>query len=291
MDDIWSDAIGSLTGVPSRLVALRRLVARAGLVVMILLGGLSAAATTAAQESDIDGDGLFDEDESLNYGTDPFSADTDGDATPDGVEVAVGTDPREAAAPGAGLDTDSDGLTDADEANVHRTDPLDYDSDQDGTNDGLEIAAGTDPWHAPAAGQEVDSDGDGLLDDDEAYVLKTNPVEYDSDADGIGDGDELALGLDPLTANAPDPVGPAPEVVDSDSDGDGLTDFDETVIWSTDPNDANTDNDFYNDGFEASRVGLDPLNPDSDFDGLLDGCDTDDTTPEADPDVGLVCQS
>lgn len=234
-----------------------------------LLAGAAAPAWTppaAAQvESDMDGDGLFDDDEALAYGTDPFSADTDGDATPDGVEVALGTDPLTAAAPGERIDTDSDGIFDFDEANLHGTDPLDYDTDQDGRSDGVEVGLGSNP-RSP---ETHDTDGDGVTDADEAYVFNT----------------------DPLAAPAPEPIGPSPiDTTAADADGDGLSDFDETNVWGTDPNDANSDNDFYNDGFEASQVDLNPLNPDVDGDGMLDGCDTDDTTPETDPDVGMVCQ-
>lgn len=43
-----------------------------------------------------------------------------------------------------------------------------------------------------------------------------------------------------------------------DSDGDGLTDYDETNIYGTDPNDPDTDDDGVNDGDEVER-GTDPL--------------------------------
>ena len=55
---------------------------------------------------------------------------------------------------------------------------------------------------------ELDSDGDGLTDDEERR-LGTNPFNPDTDGDGILDGDEVRLGLDPLRA---------------DTDGDGIID-------------------------------------------------------------------
>jgi len=98
------------------------------------------------------------------------------------------------------VDSDGDGLTDADE-DVLGTDPLDPDSDDDGLTDGDEVALGTDPLDA-------DSDDDGLTDGDEV-ARGTSPSLPDSDSDGITDGDEVALGTDPL---------------DADSDDDGIID-------------------------------------------------------------------
>ena len=47
----------------------------------------------AMAQSDRDGDGLFDDDETSVYGTDPDVPDTDGDGPDDGQEVFDGTDP------------------------------------------------------------------------------------------------------------------------------------------------------------------------------------------------------
>lgn len=70
-------------------------------------------------------------------------------------------------------DTDGDGLTDAEEAELgtSRTTP---DTDGDGLNDGDEVAAGT------------------------------RPLDDDTDEDGIGDGFEISgVGTDPLIPDAP----------------------------------------------------------------------------------------
>jgi hypothetical protein len=45
------------------------------------------------QRPDRDGDGLFDDDETEVYGTDPDNPDSDGDGPDDGQEVFDGTDP------------------------------------------------------------------------------------------------------------------------------------------------------------------------------------------------------
>ena len=57
------------------------------------------------------------------------------------------------------IDTDQDGLTDSEEAELG-TDPNDADSDDDGINDGDEVDAGWDPL-------DTDTDDDGELDGDE----------------------------------------------------------------------------------------------------------------------------
>jgi len=64
-----------------------------------LLGGLALAGFVSprlargAQRSDRDGDGLFDDDETDVYGTNPDFYDTDGDGSGDGEEVYYGTNP------------------------------------------------------------------------------------------------------------------------------------------------------------------------------------------------------
>jgi hypothetical protein len=58
-----------------------------------LLAPDGAAPSRAAQRDDRDGDGLFDDDETGVYGTDPDNPDSDGDGVDDGQEVYDGTDP------------------------------------------------------------------------------------------------------------------------------------------------------------------------------------------------------
>ncbi len=47
------------------------------------------------QRPDTDQDGLFDDDETDVYGTDPNDPDTDGDGRNDGLEVFENTDPKD----------------------------------------------------------------------------------------------------------------------------------------------------------------------------------------------------
>ncbi|MCG3217909.1 MAG: SBBP repeat-containing protein, partial [Candidatus Heimdallarchaeota archaeon] len=147
--------------------------------------------------ADTDGDGLDDYPEIVSYGTDPLLADTDGDGLTDGEEInTYETDPLL-------VDTDSDGLTDEEEVNAYGTNPLSADTDSDGLTDRLEVITyETDPFIA-------DTDGDGLTDGEEVHMHGTDPLLVDTDGDGLTDGEEVHMhGTDPLLV---------------DTDGDGLT--------------------------------------------------------------------
>jgi type IV secretory pathway VirB10-like protein len=65
------------------------------------------------------------------------------------------------------------------------------DSDGDGLTDDQEAKLGTNP-HDP------DTDHDGLSDGDEVNKWHTNPLKADTDGDGYLDGDEVAKGYNPL---------------------------------------------------------------------------------------------
>jgi hypothetical protein len=107
--------------------------------------GINAPGGMATADSD--GDGLFDADETGVYGTNPALYDTDGDGTGDGEEVYYGSDPRTAGGSSgtAGIDSDGDGLYDADETSVYGTSASVFDSDGDGVGDGQEVYNGTNP--------------------------------------------------------------------------------------------------------------------------------------------------
>jgi outer membrane protein OmpA-like peptidoglycan-associated protein len=89
--------------------------------------------------------------------------DSDGDGLTDVEEAQLGTDPYDP-------DTDKDGLTDYDEVKVHHTDPLNPDTDYDALKDGPEV-----------------------------FTHKTNPLDADTDKGGVADGHEVIEdGTNPL---------------------------------------------------------------------------------------------
>ncbi|MDE7360316.1 MAG: cellulose binding domain-containing protein [Oscillospiraceae bacterium] len=145
---------------------------------------------------DNDNDGLFNIIEKI-CGTDTENPDTDGDGLTDYEEVYItGTDPLK-------YDTDDNGINDADD-----------DSDGDGLSNREEIELGTDPRNA-------DTDGDGLSDYDELNTYNTDPLKADSDGDTLNDGDELVIGLDPNdpeTFGVPDAEYKAEQIVAVDSE-------------------------------------------------------------------------
>ncbi len=142
---------------------------------------------------DDDLDGLTHADE-YAAGTDPCSADTDGDGMDDGWELSVGLD---ALVDDGADDEDGDGLTNLEEYG-YGTDLFVADSDGDGYSDYDEVVAGSDPLDAGSDPLTyVDSDGDGLTDNEEA-LLGTDPLSVDTDGDLFTDGYEVEQGTDPL---------------------------------------------------------------------------------------------
>ncbi|MBI5706028.1 MAG: hypothetical protein HZC36_03450 [Armatimonadetes bacterium] len=120
-------------------------------------------------------------DTSTLSGAFPYAA----EFSPDGRTFAVLTwDGVVALARMPNQDSDSDGLTDSDETNVHFTDPYDSDTDDDGLLDGTEVdMANGSGCPNPL---DPDSDDDGLSDGAEVQ-LGTSPCNPDTDGDGIGD--------------------------------------------------------------------------------------------------------
>jgi len=134
------------------------------------------------------------------------------------------------------------------------------DSDGDGLTDDQERTLGTDP-------NLRDTDGDGVSDYDEVNVFHTNPTVFDAPAE------IPTVPTTPVTGQpvAPTPAAPAVKVAPpKDSDGDGLTDAQELQL-GTDPNKKDTDGDGLSDYDEVTKYRTDPLKADTDGDGYADG--------------------
>ena len=139
-------------------------------------------------------------------------ADGDGDGLPDDYEIENGLDPGDPA--DALADVDGDGLTNLEEF-TQGTDPRDADSDDDGTSDGAEVAAGRNPKLNEVAvllpilriilndEDDTDRDGDGLPNDWEVAngLDPDDPADaaLDTDGDGLADLAEFQQGSDPGT--------------------------------------------------------------------------------------------
>ena len=118
----------------------------------------------------------------------------------------------------------------------------------------------------------VDSDGDGLSDDEE-LALGTDPLHRDTDGDGFSDFLEVRLaasGFDPLDPTDADCRLPQDRV---DSDGDGLLDCEERFV-GTSKNLVDSDADGFPDGLEllfGTNPAADDTRFDLDFDGARNG--------------------
>ncbi len=161
-------------------------------------------------------------------------------------------------------DTDDDGLSDYDEINGtygYITDPCDPNSDADDMPDGWEIEAGLNPTVNDASGN-LDNDG---LTNIEEYNAGTHPNIADTDGDGLKDGDEVKG-----TLGSYGPIWP----YNNSYPAYYYTPFvDQPYNVPLNPLDPDTDLDEVMDGDEI-KWGLDPNNTDTDGDGATDGVET-----------------
>ena len=122
--------------------------------------------------------------------------------------------------------------------------------------------------------QQGDTDGDGLLDEDEDR-LGTDPFEKDTDHDGFSDGVEVKFAnagfdpvYDPVTDAGIDPGCP-PALRGVDSDCDGLLDCDEQIV-GTNSTLSDSDSDGIPDSVEW-HLGTQPASKDLEQDPDVDG--------------------
>jgi hypothetical protein len=194
---------------------------------------------------DEDGDTISDDDEGRDA-----DRDSDGDGTPDYLDE----------------DSDDDGIPDYREAGDEDAASNPIDSDGDSTPDYL----------------DEDSDGNGISDTDDGTEDiddddKGNFADLDDDGDGMND--EFELGDDPSNPVDTD-NDTTPDYQDLDSDNDTIGDAQERA---SDPDqdmvpafqDDDSDNDCILDINEAGDSDLATLPPDADMDGKMDPLDVD----------------
>jgi len=160
----------------------------------------------------------------------PDDVDSDGDGLTDAQEAEMGTNTESMKA-----DTDGDGIKDGWEF-YHGLNPLDKndasdDPDKDGFTNLEEFNAATypdDSCSRPNSRRPIDTDKDGLPDAVEINY-GTGINDPDSDKDGMDDGWEFYHGLNPFDASD----------ASEDTDGDGFSNLEE-FNEGTDPNDSDS---------------------------------------------------
>ena len=221
--------------------------------------------TLRAMDDDIDGDG--------------FKNDTETSTVPDDeTKDEFPFDPNRV----DGVDLDGDGVDDV------------VDDDRDGDNltnteelQGTEITDTNGEKHIYTSDpSRADSDGDGLTDFQEVGPggTGTDPESVDTDGDGVNDPVDV-FPQDAIASVDTDGDGKPDEFVDTNNDGQ-INEFDNRTPISDGGNsppleeDLDDDNDGLTDQ-EETEAGTNPLNPDSDGDGLTDGAEV--NTHETNP--------
>ena len=137
---------------------------------------------------------------------------------------------------------------------------LHWDESSDGTwtievNDVQNGGTGTwNHWELLIHGAEevIDTDNDGLPDEDEENIHNTDPLDSDTDNDNLPDGFEI--------------FNSSTNPTDDDTDDDLLLDGQEVLIFLTNPLQSDTDADGLNDGTEVLVTNSNPLVFDADDD-------------------------
>jgi hypothetical protein len=143
-------------------------------------------------------------------------------------------------------------------------------------SEGLDLDTGDDDndcllnWQEDVSGtakNKADTDGDGLTDYEEVFITFTDALVIDTDGNGTGDGEE---DFDSDGLNNMQECKHRTNPFIADTDNDGLSDYDEINVHFTNPLSADTDDDGMQDRLEI-EYGMNPGNPDTLNDGILDG--------------------
>ncbi|MEO8436294.1 MAG: thrombospondin type 3 repeat-containing protein [Pyrinomonadaceae bacterium] len=192
-------------------------------------------------------------------------------------------------------DGDADGVADAadncpDSYNPAQVDldadrvgnACDSDDDGDGSSDGDELDAGSDPLDSnstPEVCDGIDNDlNDGI---DEGFTntdgdSQADCVDADDDNDGQSDADEIACSSDPLNANSKSTDSDAdqrPDCIDADDDNDGVADSADNCAYTPNANQRDADGDGRGDVCDNCPAAPNPGQEDTDGDGLGDACE------------------
>lgn len=102
--------------------------------------------------------------------------------------------------PTSWIDTDQDGLSDADELGIYHSDPNNADTDGDTFLDGHEVKMTYSPLVKNKKMHQVDTDKDGLNDWLE-IAFTTDLTRADTDYDGVSDYEEVMKAKNPIDPN------------------------------------------------------------------------------------------
>jgi hypothetical protein len=219
--------------------------------------------------ADGDGDGLSNNAEPI-YGTNPASADTDGDGAQDGPDNCR-------LVPNASqLNSDGDAYGDACDNCPSVVNAGQEDSESDGVGNVCDNCPTTSNL------TQANDDSDGLGNACDNCPTVTNAAQTDSDADGTGDGCDNCEGLpNGNQANADnDPFGDACDfcpqhasATQVNSDGDAIYDACDNCPSVSNASQANTDTDGFGDDCDNCITVFNALQENSDADPLGDSCD------------------
>ncbi len=217
----------------------------------------------------------------LIYGLKPLAISTVGDGIPDEWKITHGINPHDPNA--ANQDSDGDGLTNLQEYQLG-TNPTDANE----LLPGIPSVSGTISYSGILTGLiyvvAVTTSNSWLMDYSccmtapGAFLIRNLPASSywikafrDVNGNGVRDSWEpMGIASGSALTVSSRISGVNISLGDPDSDGDGLSDYEELIVYFTDPNNADTDGDTLTDKDEILVNQTSPFSNDSDGDGILD---------------------